>query len=416
MGWLAPILSRALPLMGMLIPSTLSEGPNPGPYTRMPFGKNGGEGFPGPDVPPVVKSLGSAFCIGTGTGSTGASTCGSGDTLYSSIDDLAKAYCAQYGGVPDPWKTGAYCYCPKDNYYCWANGGIVSWDHIGMTEDACPKGYKKNVSGLCDLVGNPKGMKPDDYCDFGRSGGSWVDYGDPDCAGGPATILPDGRLLVSGKDENGNPIYYTAQPYPDGSVKVHSGQQMYDQNGNGYIRTSDTTVGSDGTVTSSSQGTQPGTIDTGGSSGPVDKPGSPVQEPTKFPTDYAREDTLQAQLAISQRMYNESYTQTQTQKDINNKLDGLVGQSSPPPDPSFDDGKDKYKDPFLELVKPLFSFSMNTYAGTCPALGFDFTMFAYRFDLKTDAHCTIFDKYKNLITAACLIVYTFGALVILLSA
>lgn len=418
-GFCIPCLMAIGALAAVAWPSSLSPD-DMRPTVRVPVGRNDGSGFSQPVAAPTKPGTGAWSWKST------AATCTNG--LRSGFDSRLKAmedYVAMINGLDCATGYGAYRYEVCDAFQMKVQGSTcyvptqLEFDSVTV----CPRGYKM-VGGLCKLD-NPRAAEPDGKCDYGRIGNQFKSMDDIDCERDrPAVILPDGRLLMRGKDANGNPVYYTADPRLDGSVGLRGVEQLSDPAGNSYLRDTQLTIGPDGGITQGSQTTQPGSIDKGSTS-PTSE-GEPVREPQPkpapqpnadpegsgpidFPDDYAREGTLQ-------KLSDETVQQGKDRNEWYKKWDKFEQSAPAPADPKFDEGKDKYVDPFKDLVKPFQSFRLDTSPGACPVLDLSFVLFQHNFDLRSDVHCTIFDKFRSIIAAACLAIYALGAVLIILSA
>lgn len=311
----------------------------------------------------------------------------------------AEAGCAaaNRGGAAYCGGTGGGYYVCEGGYTCGSAAfsfGQVTQVHI------CGAGYTSDGSG-CNLTNaNAVPYPPDNRCGLKFSNGTMsFDSRDPDCNGSPPpgiTLSPDGKQWTSNGtggasgttvtvNPNGTITIKSAQPQPDGTTKI------------------------DTITISLPSGGGPGTISQKGSStvagqGPDarDATGTPIGAPVgsgdkiQFPDDYAREATLQTSV---QRL-------TQIQ-DALTKTD-----SQAPTDPSAKTQSDIESVFFQNTFQGLLTWQLPARSVACPT--WSFTLWSHSYTI--DAHCTLIEQQRAVMSSICLLVYGLVALFIVLGA
>jgi len=363
------------------------------PTTRFPLTDNPAHQVPSPSAPSTVPPGGAGFCA---TDYTQKACTGpvEADSTTASSD-----FCAQESGCFLN-KTSGFC----DMYITQTVGGQSvqtevacqpnTKPYILSTTASCGSGYTM-TNGKC-VLNNPRAAKPDKNCDVGRSGGKFVDTGDTDCyaPNNPAKLMPDGSLLMSGKDENGNPVIWSAKPTADGGTQLENKSQWSDGTGNSYVQDSTATVGPDGNVKQSGQSTQPGTVNTtDGStqtapSGSV-QPGSGTSTGTGGGTD-----TVTKVFVVN---WPDDYARKGEADSAGKGItDRLLAPSSAPSEPPTTSSAPYDDSSLIKTLKDAIKFEFPG-NGQCPALEIKFSLHDQDFDITDQFMCSWFDQNSSLI-------------------
>lgn len=323
---------------------------------------------------------------------------------YDSADTAVGAACAaanrsgpQYCGGA----SGGYYACTEAGAFTCVNPPYTSFGSVSR-QASCPAGYGGDGSGGC-VVTNPNQVAypPDNRCGLKFSAGTMsFDSRDPDCGGSPPpgiSLTPDGKTWTSNGtggasgttvtvNPNGTITVRSAQPQPDGTTKIDTWTIAAPSSG-------PATVTQKGSSTVTGQG--PDARDAAGS--PI---GSPVSSgsgsPTQFPDDYAREATLQTSV---QRL-------TQIQ-DAVTKTD-----STAPADPTPKTQSDIESVFFPGTFQGLLSWQLPARAVACPTWSFSLWGQTYTIN----AHCTLIEQQRAVMSSICLVVFGLAALFIVLGA
>ena len=317
---------------------------------------------------------------------------------YGSADDAAAAGCAaaNRGGAQ-------YCGGTTNGYYlCEGFTTCNAFGAFGAVSQqvSCPAGYVAGGGG-CNLDNaNNVIYPPTSRCGLKFSAGTMsFDSRDPGCNGTPPDAIvrsSDGKT-VTATGTNGNSkvqikvetdgsiTITTASPNADGSTTISVTRATNPGSGApdaGRI----TQVGS-AKVTGQGPDAINATPQTVGANAPSPQP---------FPDDYAREGTLQSSV---QRL-------TQIQ-DAVTKTD-----SAAPSDPTAKTQSDLEGVFFPNTFQGLLSWQLPARGVACPT--WSFSLWGHTYTI--DAHCTLIEQQRAVMSSICLLVYGLIALFIVLGA
>jgi hypothetical protein len=304
-----------------------------------------------------------------------------------------------------------YCAIVSNAAYTYAYSSFVQSVPAG-----CPSGYTAGASD-CQLT-NSRKVTDDKICDMLVSGGQFATADDLNCptmvdGSKIAPIIRNGKVEAYGVNSSGQPLLFTvSKSATTYSVEVAEQAQTATQT---QVKTTTATVDvASGTVTSLSSSTSPGSIASPSaatvpvaSPTTVDATNTPTvtRDATKtadivFPTDYARQGEAQnAANPIKQSV---------------DKLSDISTASNP--DPVIPDSSEFQTGYFQNTFNPLLGWSVPGHSSECPKPNLSYTLFGHHTDLILDAHCTIFESVKSVLSVSMTVVWIVVALFIVLGA
>lgn len=232
---------------------------------------------------------------------TAASTGTSPQTVYSvgvpplnAMSATAENACSLAGGS----YVAFFNKCTLTNAQCVAVGYSGCFDGVQVyvgtaTADmpTCGAGYTLDGAGTCTLS-DPRAAAPDKACDLANNGTALAKLSnDTDCAALPQQDLDcsTGSCIITGTNLNGRPRQVIVTTGPTGTTITTHDERVIGSTP--VIDTRTTQLSPQGIVTTTTGGTQTGTVPTDGTSPTITPPaaGTPVApSDTTYPTDYAR--------------------------------------------------------------------------------------------------------------------------------
>jgi hypothetical protein len=274
----------------------------------------------------------------------------------------------------------------------------------------CPSGY--TVSGSSCVLANARAVTPDNKCDLSRSGTTLTFWSSElDCSG-------NGRIKgyiggspssfsVAGQDAQGKPVLITITARADGGSDVSYKQQTQDANANSYIQEVKLQVAPDGAVLQAQRSGAYGSLSvdpanqTATQTASPNTVSSPQQSPQtiQFPSDYARQgEAMAAANSLAPKL-------DQLHQD-------LTQSSSPPSDPDLPAASDFENSFFKNTFTGLLSWQLPGHSSACPTPSFSALGSVYTID----SHCQLINDHWGILSAAMVVVWTLGALFIVLKA
>lgn len=361
---------------------------------------------PGTQMPTYLYSVQSGYNCNVGS--------------YSSPGELctaARSCCANNASWQCQVGNSSETSCRLD----WYNNGAYSGPAMtlpvskvnGAPQVTCPSGYIK--SGSSCVLSNPREAAPDKNCDLKFNASKYMYYNDADCPSGPTIdhskavpgLRSDGDVaFVPGRDSQGNPVLVKVlnQRDPSTGAVTQRVLEYYRQTGANVEKTTvamnpQAVVQSVSTSTSPGQLTSPSTSPSA-SSTPDNATTTPQAntDPTKqpvvqFPDDYARENTAQRTATA---------------------VENLLKPETAPTDPSLPESS-QFRDSFFkDTFSGLKQWRVPAHTSQCPTATFDYDLFGKHFHLVLDAHCTISEQIRSLLSAAMIVFWSITALFIIL--
>lgn len=289
------------------------------------------------------------------------------------------------------------------------SGNTTTSITVGLT---CSAGYT-NTAGVCNLT-NARLAVQDGIADYQRAGTAFSKYAGDDAS----TVDPwlsqqtitssNDTLVISGMDTGQRPQKISVTNTADGGSTITGITQKVDGAGATYTQTTVLTVNPSGVVTAAATtsqaqqmtqnpSTKTWTISAAPAStyAPVATAGSSAPA---FPSDYAR----QGEAASAAASINAA---------LGPKLDKLVEASAPPADPLVPDMAG-YTD-FGSTFSTLLSWQLPGHISTCPTASF---MTPWSVSYTINAHCQLILDHWSVLQAAMMVVWTIGALFVVLRA
>lgn len=275
----------------------------------------------------------------------------------------------------------------------------------------CPSGYTLNGTS-CQLTVSPRLVGDDKTCDLLLSMGQFATADDMNCgstADGSkvSPLLRDGKALAYGTNSNGQPLLWEVRPstptWPYYTLTQYEQVQTATQT---QVKTTEIQIDPQTSqVTSVTTSTSPGSLASPTASSvptqtdPQTQPTSQENTPTvqtrpgeqlipEFPSDYAREPTVQQ------------------------IRDALTQQSSAPVDPASRTSSEITESFFNGTFDALKGWSLPGHSSQCPTGSFD----ALGSTHVIDAHCTLISNHFGVLQAAMIVVWSVVALWIVLRA
>lgn len=389
-------------------------------------------------VPLVADPAKTAVAIPAPSAPATATASGGGSTTeYAAGDnswgDLAHA-CAVYGANP-PANLG---YGGTRTYQCLGTGtnyfiagytdtysgvatvgaptNVYPVTRVTTTPVTCPPGY--SVSGSGCVLTSPRQATSDKRADLvpcpGGTGLCWTpDKDSPPNNASASDPSCNGCGKIWGKNANGDPFVTTITPRADGGSDIRTDTQVASSSGSA-IRSDTMTTSSAGTITSAGSTVSAGTISDTGTVGvaPTVATTAPTSttQPIVFPSDYAR--TGEAAAAASGI--------TSAVNSLSPKLDtlhnDLTQTSTPATDPVIPGGS-AFDDAFFKgTFTNLLAWQMPGHQSQCFAPVFDYNLFGAHFHYVMDAHCTIAEQYRGVISTMFVALWVIVALFIVIGA
>lgn len=276
----------------------------------------------------------------------------------------------------------------------------------------CSYGYT-NSAGVCNLS-NARAAVQDGIADWQRTGTAFSKYAGDDTS----TVDPwlsqqtitssNDTLVISGMDSGQRPQKISVTNTADGGSTVTGITQKVDGAGATYTQTTVLTVNPSGVVTAAATtsqaqqmtqnpSTKTWTISAAPTStyAPVATAGSAA---AAFPSDYAR----QGEAASAAASINAT---------LGPKLDKLIETSAAPADPLVPDMAG-YTD-FGNTFSSLLSWQLPGHTSTCPTASF---MTPWSTSYTINSHCQLILDHWAVLQAAMMVVWTIGALFVVLRA
>ena len=262
----------------------------------------------------------------------------------------------------------------------------------------CSAGYTGAGGGSCALSDpNAVPYPPDNRCGLKFSGGTMsFDSRDPDCTGAPAGVVStDGKTVQV--TSGGSRVQ--VQVNTDGSVTV----TQWSPTSSGTTQINSVTTGSpsapgSSTVQSSSQSTTSAT----GQAAFSQSPSATTSSGSGFPDDYARDATVAAG--------NVRLGQIDSKlADIKTKLSSDDSKADDPTPRSDSEIQGAF---FPGTFDALRGWAMPARAVACPTWSFSVWGHSYTID----AHCTLIEQQRAVMSSICLLVFGIAALFIVLGA
>ena len=262
----------------------------------------------------------------------------------------------------------------------------------------CPVGYTQGLSGSCDLTSpNDVPYPPDNRCGLKFSGGVMsFDSRDPDCSGAPPDLVSsDGKMVQATSGGSRVQVKINA----DGSATI----TQWTPTSIGNTTINSVTTGSasapgSSTIQSSSQSTTSGT----GQSAFSQTPSATTSSGSGFPDDYARDATVAAG--------NVRLGQIDSKlADIKTKLSSDESKADDPTPRSDSEIQGAF---FPGTFDALRGWSMPARAVACPT--WSFSVWGHNYTI--DAHCTLIEQQRAIMSSICLLVFGIAALFIVLGA
>lgn len=276
----------------------------------------------------------------------------------------------------------------------------------------CPPGY--TLSGSTCNVTNPRLVTDDRTCDILFSTGQFATANDMNCGSSVdgtkiAPMFRDGKVLAYGKNSSGQPLLFEVVPQTQSQqawrMVMREQVQTATQT---QVKTTELQIDPQtSTITSASTRTEPGSLASPSAStvptstDPQTQPTTSENTPTvqtrtgeqvipefQFPSDYAREPTVQQ------------------------IKDALTQQSTPATDPESRTGTEIGDQFFKNTFDTLKGWSLPGHSSQCPTGSFD----ALGSTHVIDAHCTLINNHWGVLQAAMIVVWSIAALWIVLRA
>ena len=341
-------------------------------------------------LPSNASTVNAAWC--TVDPYTGVS-CGQITTLQTCITDYAQSF------------TGRSCKVVSSGD---ANYGVQYGACSGCTSPtgttSCPSGY--TLSGSSCNLSNPRLAVSDSKTDIQRSGATFTASTSYDKDALPAySSVANGAVSASGT-YNGKPAVVTVTPSADGSKTVVNYSVQSDSSTGTQVKSTAVTIdAATGQVISAQSGTATGAVTpatTANTAGTVST-GSAVTSgdlSINFPTDYART--------------GEAASAANTVKTaINDLADVSTASRADPEDIPASQIPDSF---FKGSFDNLFGWSVPGHVSECPTADLSVNVFGSHWSLYLDAHCTIFEKVRPVLSTVMLVVWAVVALFIILGA
>lgn len=305
--------------------------------------------------------------------------------------------------------SGRSCACNDNTGVCVVSGDVPSYtiSADSHTVVSCPTGYA-NVSGVCNLT-NARQVQDDKTCDILMA--SWQfhtadDLNCPQMADGSklTPMIRDGKVIAYGKNSNGDLLMWEVEPAPS-KFTIRQWRQIISDMQTQVQKTEVEVDTQTSTITSVSTSTSPGSL-ASPSAGSVPTTTDPQAQPTSsentptvrtrdgeqlfpdFPSDYAREPTIQQ------------------------IRDALTQQKQPPEDPIHRTGSEIEDQFFKNTFDSLKGWTLPGHSSQCPTGSFD----AFGSTHVIEAHCTLINNHWGILQAAMLVVWSIAALWIVLRA
>ena len=279
------------------------------------------------------------------------------------------------------------CYYPSGAY-----GGST---FTVLSGPVCSTGYSSDGAGGCTLTSPSSVPYPaDNRCGLKISGGVMsYDSRDPDCASPtPGILSADGKTLQVTSGGNRVQVQINA----DGTVSV----TQWAANSDGTTTINGLKAGNP--TSSGSSAIQSSTQSTTTATGQDAFNQTPSAQQSNFPDDYARDATVQAG--------NRTLTQIDTKlADIKDKL---TSDNSKADDPTPRPDSDVQGAFFPNTFDSLRGWTMPARSVACPTWSFSLWNQTYTID----AHCTLIEQQRALMSSICVLVYSIVALFIVLGA
>lgn len=386
-------------------------------YVRIPVSSNAGAVVPSPAAPasaPSVTAPGQ-YCVTFPNPGYGSYVSG---TFCGASPDAA---CSAGGSA---WY---YNSCHHDYY-----GSAYQPGYVSSGAPTCPAGYSMS-SGVCALT-NSRQVVPDKKCDMLLAGGSFAMADDLDC---PATVsgkklspmIRDGKAIAYGTNSSGQPLMFTVTPGPQ-TFQIQIAEQTQTATQTQVQTTSVSVDALSGQITAVQTATAPGSISSPGSASvptttnPLTDPTAVTNTPTvtvdgtkpavtdiKFPTDYARQG--EAQTAANSLKNSLDSNGDKIKTAIEN---GYKVEDATLVDPDIKAESELTDSFFKTTFNPLLGWTVPGHASQCPTADLSFTMFGHYTPLMLNAHCSIFESVRGVLSTTMIVVWVVVAMFIVLGA
>lgn len=293
------------------------------------------------------------------------------------------------------------CYDPAEY-----GGGVTPTQSVSVV---CPAGYTLDGS-TCNLV-NSRQVSNDKTCDILLSSGQFATADDMNC---PATVdgtklspmIRDGKAIAYGMNSSGQPLMWEVTPGAQTYVlRQYEQQQTSTQT---VVKTTTVTLdAATSTVTSVSTDLSPGSL-----ASPSASSVPTSTDPQTQPTTSANTPTVQTQLGaqvIPEFQFPSDYAREPTVQQIR---DALTRQSEAPVDPGARTSSEIGEQFFKNTFDNLKGWTLPGHSSQCPTGSFS----AFASTYVIDAHCTLINNHWGVLQAAMLVVWSIAALWIVLRA